>query len=880
MKRIFSSTLLCTLLLNSFISSVYATETSQASEGVIQTETTSSVLAKDTALSETSQSLTDFSEQSTEKATTNTTTSSITQENSTAYETTSSSDDFISTKESNQMDPKEDVEIGKQGTDHKKGIYAMQPTTSVFRRARGIGIADVYANDPDLPRKDFIDVSSWNGTISVADYQKIKSYGITGVSVKLTEGTSYINPYAKSQIDNAKAAGLNVSAYHYSLYTSTQTAQAEANYFAKAASNAGLAKHTILFNDAEDPTLINNGRNAQNNSLAFNQQLKKLGFSNAALYIGRYWIDSGYINPASFGKERVWVAQYPYTPNQTMQWNNEYGAWQWSSLMYFPGIANYRERPFDISMSYSSFFNTHAAAPDLNNYYTSNPGKVIVKQNDYFYNDVNFTSRGKPVKKNSLITVKSIQMTANGVPRLFTDHGYLTANKSYVVAAKSNIDSYFTTNPKMVRLKIDDYFYADTAFKKRLNKVTKGTIVEVTDLAYTDSGVFRLKTNAGYLSASKSIVEEYRDYSKQYYIVNPEQVIVKVDDRFYKDVEFKEPSEAVSAGTVLKVVGIEEAANGVPRLKTSHGYFTANKNYVVATVPTINKYYTENPQQVMLKTDDCYYKDVNFTQKGEPLTKNTIIEIENMVYTSEGIPRLKTAKGYLTANRSYVQQVPSTIDNYYYFNPMKVAMKANDYFYKDLDFNQKERAISKDTLVDILGVAFTKDGYPRLRTNDGYLTANKDYVVKLTNHIDQYFTENPHRIIMLTKDNYYLDVDFLHPGQVIAKDTIIDVLGIDYTSNGTPRLKTAKGYITANKNYVTAAGNSNNNYFVTNPQKVKFLVDDFYYKDLAFTQKGKKIKKGTVVHVEAIEYTSFGVPRLKVAGGYITANKWYIEKAK
>lgn len=203
------------------------------------------------------------------------TTSSLQSKENTASSESTSSSKMTMTEESSQTDPKEDVEVGKQGTDHKKGVYAMQPATDNGIMMRAIGIAQVYANDPNLPKKDFIDVSSWNGTISVAEYQKIKSYGVTGVSVKLTEGTSYTNPFAQSQINNAKAAGMNVSAYHYSLYTSIQTAQAEAKYFAQAANNLGLSKSTIMFNDAEDPTLTNNGRNAQANSLAFVQSTTK-----------------------------------------------------------------------------------------------------------------------------------------------------------------------------------------------------------------------------------------------------------------------------------------------------------------------------------------------------------------------------------------------------------------------------------------------------------------------------------------------------------------------------------------------------------------------------------------------------------------------------
>ncbi|RRA27448.1 glycosyl hydrolase family 25, partial [Cronobacter sakazakii] len=77
-------------------------------------------------------------------------------------------------------------------------------------------------------------------------------------------------------------------------------------YFAQAAANSGLDKNTIIFNDAEDPTLTNNGRNAHTNSVAFSQQLKALGYKNDALYVVKWWLTNGYIDTSAFGRDRVW----------------------------------------------------------------------------------------------------------------------------------------------------------------------------------------------------------------------------------------------------------------------------------------------------------------------------------------------------------------------------------------------------------------------------------------------------------------------------------------------------------------------------------------------------------------------------------------------
>lgn len=55
-------------------------------------------------------------------------------------------------------------------------------------------------------------------------------------------------------------------------------------------------------------------------------------------------------------------------------------------------------------------------------------------------------------------------------------------------------------------------------------------------------------------------------------------------------------------------------------------------------------------------------------------------------------------------------------------------------------------------------------------------------------------------------------------------------------------------------------------------------MNDYYYKDLSFTQKGAAISKGTIVEIQSIEYTPSGLPRLKTADGYVTANKKYVQK--
>jgi GH25 family lysozyme M1 (1,4-beta-N-acetylmuramidase) len=156
-------------------------------------------------------------------------------------------------------------------------------------------LPSVSATNTNTPSKSFVDISSHNGNISVANFQKMMSYGVTGVVVKLTEATSYTNPNAQSQINNAMAAGMKVSAYHYSWFTSDAQAVAEANYFAAAAKRFGLSGGTVMVNDIEEPKILGKG-NHTNNSRAFENRLKSLGYGNVRHYVGLNWLNTGKIN--------------------------------------------------------------------------------------------------------------------------------------------------------------------------------------------------------------------------------------------------------------------------------------------------------------------------------------------------------------------------------------------------------------------------------------------------------------------------------------------------------------------------------------------------------------------------------------------------------
>lgn len=226
--------------------------------------------------------------------------------------------------------------------------------------------SDVSSTNLRVQPKTFIDVSSHNGDISVEDYRALARQGVGGVVVKLTEDTWYNNPKAPSQVRNAQIAGLQVSTYHFSRYTTEEEARAEARFYIQAAQKLNLPKSTVMVNDFEDSKML---PNINRNTQAWVNEMRKHGYNNLMFYTSASWLDEnnlGYRGPVStsqFGIENFWVAQYPSstltaTSAKNMRYNAKTGAWQFSATAnLLPG-----KHVFDHSVDYTGRFTANASA--------------------------------------------------------------------------------------------------------------------------------------------------------------------------------------------------------------------------------------------------------------------------------------------------------------------------------------------------------------------------------------------------------------------------------------------------------------------------------------------------------------------------------------
>ena len=238
--------------------------------------------------------------------------------------------------------------------------------SAVATPAKLTNSTDVPSQTLKVQPKTFIDVSSHNGDISVDDYRALARQGVGGVVVKLTEDTWYNNPKAPSQVRNAQIAGLQVSTYHFSRYTTEEEARAEARFYIQAAQKLNLPKSTVMVNDFEDSNML---PNINRNTQAWVNEMRKHGYNNLMFYTSASWLDEnnlGYRGPVStsqFGIENFWVAQYPSstltaTSAKNMRYNAKTGAWQFTATAnLLPG-----KHVFDYSVDYTGRFTANASA--------------------------------------------------------------------------------------------------------------------------------------------------------------------------------------------------------------------------------------------------------------------------------------------------------------------------------------------------------------------------------------------------------------------------------------------------------------------------------------------------------------------------------------
>ena len=192
------------------------------------------------------------------------------------------------------------------------------------------------------PPYRYIDVSRYQGKITLDGWLKVKAAGYKGVMLK-TVSTNYklskradglyIDPTFETNYRNAKAAGLDVGVYYYTYATSEAMADAELALLRQAVRGKELTLPVAL--DMEDETLAVLKPKDLTNLAAYHlEQIEKMGFF-AQLYTYTSYANVHLDMARLAGRWGIWLADYTgKTPNVTFNYN----AHQHTSKGTVPGI--------------------------------------------------------------------------------------------------------------------------------------------------------------------------------------------------------------------------------------------------------------------------------------------------------------------------------------------------------------------------------------------------------------------------------------------------------------------------------------------------------------------------------------------------------------
>ena len=181
-----------------------------------------------------------------------------------------------------------------------------------------------------------IDISTWQGKISVANFQKAKADGVQFVILRVGfTGSESKKPTLdncfENNYKNAVAAGLPVGYYYYSLATTEAMAKKEAEF--TLAQIKGKKCDYPVYLDVEDPTY--QGK-ASKSTLAmicntFCNLVNAAGYT-AGVYASLSWFNNKIGNITA--KHTKWVAQY----YSKCEYKGAYDMWQYTSSGTINGI--------------------------------------------------------------------------------------------------------------------------------------------------------------------------------------------------------------------------------------------------------------------------------------------------------------------------------------------------------------------------------------------------------------------------------------------------------------------------------------------------------------------------------------------------------------
>lgn len=209
--------------------------------------------------------------------------------------------------------------------------------------------------------KKGIDISEFQGNLTINDFIDIKSSGIEFVIIRCGY-TGYgkaknkrVDRYFENNYNLAKQVGLSVGTYYYSCATTLAEAEEEANFVLNIIKDK-IFEYPIVI-DTEDNHDISNPNYASESQFSigsnrltsvitrFCDLLEQAGYY-VSIYASTYWFRNQLIL-SDLRPYDKWIAQW----SETVNFPDGYGIWQYSSTGFVNGIDGY----VDLDYSYKNY---------------------------------------------------------------------------------------------------------------------------------------------------------------------------------------------------------------------------------------------------------------------------------------------------------------------------------------------------------------------------------------------------------------------------------------------------------------------------------------------------------------------------------------------
>lgn len=177
-----------------------------------------------------------------------------------------------------------------------------------------------------------IDVSKWQGNIDWSQASSAVSFAIIRCGFRGSSGNIAVDPKFAQNIQGAKANGVRVGVYFYSIAMNEAQAVEEASLAVQQVSQYGGVSLPIYIDMEDSRQLALSQAERDAIVMAFCRTVQNSGYS-AGVYANKNWL-TNYLTPSSYGGISIWVAQY----NTQCTYKGRYDIWQYSSKGSIPGI--------------------------------------------------------------------------------------------------------------------------------------------------------------------------------------------------------------------------------------------------------------------------------------------------------------------------------------------------------------------------------------------------------------------------------------------------------------------------------------------------------------------------------------------------------------